>query len=90
MLALKCTANHIHNRECYRAAKYIAASDATRLRTVPEDDWALHLDWVRGQCSNGWALEGWQGPPETVPRQHAVIAIPEEWRYCPLCGRQVR
>lgn len=88
MLALKCSENHVHSRECYQAIKFSAAAPV--VRTGPEEEWAKHLDWVREQCSNGWPMSNWPGAPETVPRQHAVIAIAEEWRFCPLCGRQVR
>ena len=42
--------------------------------------------WCKSQCELGWPRSG----SEKAPKQHRPIKIEDEWRYCPLCGRQVR
>lgn len=70
-----CFEHHVHDSSCF--------VDREKSRRD-------HLDWCLAQCESGWPTPGWGAAPEKAPKQHTPIVIAPEWKFCPLCGRQVR
>lgn len=70
-----CFEHHAHDESCF-----VDREQARR----------NHLAWRLAQCEAGWPTPGWGSGPEKAPKQHRPIKIEDEWRFCPLCGRQAR